>query len=83
MDSQAIGEEKKTPFGERKPMKYFVVIKSSGCRLEIDPNPQAQKEFFRIIETVTGLDRKIAEALLDHGKPIDHPGYFFSREEGE
>lgn len=62
-------------------MKYLMLVKSTGKLLEIDPNPQAQKEFFRIIERATGLDRTIAEALLRHGKPIDHPEYEFTSKE--
>ena len=61
-------------------MKYYLLIKATGKTLPIDPNPEAQRAFFQIIENATGLDRVIAEPLLKNVKPIDHPDYkFFSK----
>jgi hypothetical protein len=57
-------------------MKYFVLIKSTGSKTEIKPNRIA--EFFGLVRNVTGLDRAIAEAILNSGKPIDHPEYRFT-----
>jgi hypothetical protein len=55
---------------------YFVDNRS----LVVKHVPAHQEDdFFQAIETLTGLDRAIAQGFLDAGKPIDHPSYTFYR----
>lgn len=57
---------------------YFLTFSRSGERHRIAPN--AEREFFDAIEGATGLDRPMAERLLERG-PIVHPLYKFERED--
>lgn len=52
--------------------------KTNGVMRQI--NPGKVDAFFRAIESVTGLDRPIAEATLHSGRHIDHPHYEFVAE---
>lgn len=54
---------------------YFVVERPGGERRQIAPDKV--DAFFRGVESVTGLDRSAAEAILHGGLPINHPDYIF------
>ncbi len=55
----------------------FFVTRGDGTR----PVPRGQLDrYFASIESLTGLDRAMAEAILASGRPIEHPEAIFSYE---
>jgi hypothetical protein len=63
-----------------KASKYSFVDKRT-LELKVVPRHQ-EADFFRAIESLTGLDPSAARAFLDHGKPIQHPSYTFLGKNG-
>ena len=52
-------------------MRYFMRLK--GGATSESTTPDQVNTYFRIIESLTGLDRAMAETILRSGQAIDHP----------
>jgi len=56
-------------------MRYFIKMKPTGEERECPADKTA--EFFRLIESLTGLDRAMASMILRSGQTVEHPSYSF------